>query len=194
MNMECLARARAMVLLLLIYWMLMAELYSHASSADKFASQRLFGSCQVYLCPYSAQVEVLNHSGKWEADNMLKVPRVCKQIKELHAVRLTTGRSGVKTVLQGMLQLQHLRSLTVKVIDDKELRIIGEMLQLRELELTLGPKCTVAGVLQLETLKEQGQLQELAVVRGVASIILDGEWEELRTRLSISSSIRSART
>ena len=141
--------------------------------------------CLNCLRPYAAQVEVVKHNGKWEANNMLKVTRVCKQIKELHAVGLTTGRSGVKTVLQGMLQLRHLQSLTVKVIDDKELKIIGEMLQLRELELTLGPKCTVAGLLQLEKLKEQGQLQELAVGGGEARIS-NGEWEELRIRLSVS--------
>ena len=116
---------------------------------------------------------------------MLKVTRFCKQIKEIHAVKLPRpARSGLRTVLQGMLQLQHLRRLTLTVVDDKELGIIGEMLQLRELDLSLGPKCTVAGLLQLEKLKEQGQLQELLVVLGGAQIS-DKKLQELQAKLSI---------
>ena len=127
---------------------------------------------------------------------MLDVVHRCKQIKELHSLKQPSpplSGGSREAVLQGMLQLQHLRGLTLMPGDDKELGIIGEMLQLRELDLTLGDRCTMAGLLQLENLKEQGQLQGLGVIRGENSMIPDGKWEELQARLSFNNSLRFMR-
>ena len=73
------------------------------------------------------------------------------------------------------------------VRDDKELAIIAEMLQLREVHLFLGQShhCTVAGVLQLVQMKEQGQLQELMVLN-MGPRFNDGEKEEIWARLPIN--------
>ena len=126
----------------------------------------------------------------WDASNLRKIARTCTQLKDLRGVKLPIPpHCGLKTrraALQSMAQLQHLRTLTASVWDDKELGIIAEMLQLRELHLELNVKCTLAGVLQLAKLKEQGALEELSLVNWGAGEISEADREELMARLPLN--------
>jgi hypothetical protein len=84
-------------------------------------------------------------------------------------------------VLQVLAELPHLRCLDLEVCHDRELGIIAELSNLRELNLVMKRGCTALGARQLLKMKEQRgwQLQVLEVMlwRSRSS---EGEWERLR--------------
>jgi hypothetical protein len=143
-----------------------------------------------------SQVEELERGGTelWDTKFVLEMTCTCQQLSKVETLQLPEPpRATLKArtaALRSLLKLQHLRCLGVVVWDDKELGIIAELLGLRELRLVVAKKCTKDGVLQLEKLRQEGQLQAMSVNRGRGTISGE-EWRELRTRLPIDWKWRS---
>jgi hypothetical protein len=135
------------------------------------------------------QVEEVGCGNKfWDTTFFLKATRVWKQLRDLRTLQLLEPPRGTlkarRAALQGLVDLQHLRSLGVMVWDDHELAIIAELSGLRDLHLVVAQKCTKAGVLQLEKLRKEGQLQAVSVWRYDATISVR-EWKQISKRLPI---------
>jgi hypothetical protein len=122
------------------------------------------------------QVQELHTDELQGSHAVLQIIHTCKRLRAWHTLKLpdpqlrpwltlklpeppTCSLELRCQLLEGLAALPHLRSLGVEILHDRELGIIAELSNLRELKLVVKQECTAAAVGQLLDVREHKQLQ-----------------------------------